>query len=754
LSSSPLSRWRGRTVAVLLSAAVPLVASGSVAQAAPTAQARLASVATKAPNRTVTAIVQFKRGVSERRARTLVRSHHGRVTDRLPSINGFAVKLPAREARALRRNKQVLNLTLNTRVRGTGVDAGSLATTYPKTIGADKLWAAGITGKGVGVAVVDSGINGAMPDFKNADGSSRITANVIANPDATRPGDDVGHGTHVAGIIAGNSFNRDAGDPARGAYVGIAPEANLVAVKTADDAGDSTVLDVITALQFVVDHKDDLNIRVVNLSVSSDTPGSYRDDPLDAAVEFAWHAGIVVVAAAGNRGDAADAVQYAPGNDPYVISVGATDEAGTVDPSDDTTAAFSSRGVTQDGVSKPDLLAPGARIVAPLAMGSAFQALCPQCVVGADYLRIGGTSMSAPVVAGAAALLLQARPELNPDEVKALLIASSATAGGPRLGTADSFGILAGSTVTNTGPSTINGNLGLHPGTAVTGSAPGTVSQTTYAATAAALRAKSDLTSAYNNAAGRTPDAVAPGDIGGLTFTPGVYRSGSSIGLTGTVTLDAQGDPNAVFVFQAGSTLITASASRVKLVNGAQACNVFWQVGSSATLGTTTVLAGNILALTSITMNNGVTLNGRALARNGAVTLINDAITAPQCAGELDVSRAVPADAGVGANEGVQPNEAVEEALVAAGVDPTRSTWTRSTWTRSTWTRSTWTRSTWTRSTWTAGQAGTAAPWARSTWTCDNCAVGDVGDVGVEPTSFDWSKSRLSRSWWSSHLQR
>ena len=753
MSSSPTSRWRGRTVAALLAAAVvALAASGSAAQAAPTAQARLASVAKRTPNRTVTAIVQFKRGVSERRARTLVRSHRGRVTDRLPSINGFAIRLPAHEARALRRNRQVLNLTLNTHVHGTGVDAGSLATTYPKTIGADKLWAAGITGKGVGVAVVDSGINGDMPDFKNADGSSRVTANVIANPDTTRPGDDVGHGTHVAGIIAGNSFNRDAGDPAHGAYVGVAPEANLVAVKTADDDGDSTVLDVITALQFIVDHKDDLNIRVVNLSLSSDTPGSYRDDPLNAAVEFAWHAGIVVVAAAGNRGDAADAVDFAPGNDPYVISVGATDEAGTVDPGDDATAAFSSRGVTEDGVSKPDLLAPGARIVAPLAMGSAFQALCPQCVVGADYLRIGGTSMSAPVVAGAAALLLQARPELNPDEVKALLIASSGVTagGGPRLGTADSFAILAGSTVTNTGPSRINGNLGLYPGTAVTGSAPGTVSQTTYAATATALRAKSDLTSAYNDAAGRAPATTAPGDIGGLTLTPGVYRSGSSIGLTGTLTLDAQGDPNAVFVFQAGSTLITASGSRVKLVNGAQACNVFWQVGSSATLGTTTDLAGNILALTSITMNNGVTLNGRALARNGAVTLINDTITAPHCAGELDVSRAVPADAGPGANQGVQPNEAVEDALVAAGIDPTRSSWTRSSWTRSSWTRSSWTRSSWTRSSWTDAEPGIAAPWARATWTCATCAS---GGTAVEPARFTASLSSWGRGSWRSLLQ-
>ena len=345
------------------------------------------------------------------------------MTDRLPAINGLAIRLPARQARALRRSKQVLNVTLNTRVHSTGVDGGSLATTYPRTVGADKLWAAGITGKGVGVAVIDSGISGDLPDFKNADGSSRITANVIVNPGATRPGDDVGHGTHVAGIIAGNSFNRDLGDPARGAYVGIAPEADLIAIKIADDDGDSTVLDVIAALQFVVDHKDD-----------AEHP---RRQPLGQL----GHARLLPrrPARRGRRVRLARRHRrrrrrgqprrrgrrrpYAPGNDPYVISVGATDEAGTVDPGDDTTAAFSSRGVTQDGVAKPDVLAPGARIVAPLAMGSAFQTLCPQCVVGGDYLRIGGTSMAAPVVAGAAALLLQARPELNPDEVKALLTA-------------------------------------------------------------------------------------------------------------------------------------------------------------------------------------------------------------------------------------------------------------------------------------------------------------------------------------------
>jgi hypothetical protein len=198
------------------------------------------------------------------------------------------------------------------------------------------------------------------------------------------------------------------------------------------------------------------------------------------------------------------------------------------------------------------------------------------------------------------------------------------------LGTADSFAVLAGQTVTNTGPSAITGDLGLAPGTAVAGLLA--VAGTIHAADAAAGSAQSDLAAAYNDAAGRTPPVVVAADLGGLTLAPGVYGSASSLGLTGALTLDAQGDPNAVFVFQAGSTLTTASASQVNLVNGAQACNVFWQVGSSATLGTGSVFAGNILALTSISVNDGVTVHGRALARNGAVTLINDTITAAHCA--------------------------------------------------------------------------------------------------------------------------
>jgi serine protease AprX len=536
-------RWTGG-VAAIFALAAPLAAS-QVAQAAPSAHARLVSTAKKHPKRKVTAIVQFKQDVTVRQARKVVRRHHGRVTDRLPAVKGFAVKLSARHARTLRRAKPVLNVTLNTRVRAQSIDASSLATNFPKTTGADQAWAAGITGKGIGVAIIDSGINGDLPDFKNADGTTRVT-NVIANPGATTATDPVGHGTHVAGIVGGNGLNRT--DAEHGRYVGIAPEADLIAIKTADDAGNSTVLDVINALQFVVDHKDELNIRVVNLSVSSDTPGSYMTDPLDAAVEFAWHAGLVVVSAAGNRGDAADAVQYAPGNDPFVISVGATDEGDTMDPADDTLASFSSRGVTQDGLNKPDVVAPGARIVAPLAAGSAFASLAPATsIVDGTYLRIGGTSMASPVVAGAAALVLQARPDLNPDQVKALLTQN------------------------------------------VSGTAAG--------------------------------------------------------------------------------------------------------------------------------------------------------------AGELNIPAALNAQVGAGANQGVQPNEAVEAALVEAGIDPTRATWTRATWTQAEWTRATWTRATWTRATWTADADGIAAPWARATWTCAAC---DSAGAGIDATRSTWSRSTWSRSTWSS----
>ncbi|WP_217921226.1 ice-binding family protein [Miltoncostaea oceani] len=226
------------------------------------------------------------------------------------------------------------------------------------------------------------------------------------------------------------------------------------------------------------------------------------------------------------------------------------------------------------------------------------------------------------------------------------LTSSAALAAQPPvgLGTADSYAVIAGSAITNTGPSTINGDVGLSPGTAISGFPPGTINGTVHAADAEAAQATSDLTLAYDDAAGRTPALAVPSELGGLTLTAGVYASASALGLTGTLTLDAQGDPDAVFILKAASSLTTASASRVSLINGAQPCNVFWQVGSSATLGTSSTFAGNILALTSISMNDAVTVRGRALARNGAVTLINDTITVGRCSTPVTPRNATPGD--------------------------------------------------------------------------------------------------------------
>ena len=201
------------------------------------------------------------------------------------------------------------------------------------------------------------------------------------------------------------------------------------------------------------------------------------------------------------------------------------------------------------------------------------------------------------------------------------------------LGSSSSFAVLGGSTVTNTGPTLINGNLGVAPGTAVIGFPPGIVSGgTIHLNDGVAAQAQSDLTTAYNQVAGTACTLDLTGqDLGGLTLTPGVYCFSTSAQLTGILTLNAQGNPNALFIFKTGSSLTTASNASVVVIGGGSNCNVFWQVGSSATLGTGTSFAGNILALSSITLTTGASVSGRALARNGAVTL--DTSTVAVCVG-------------------------------------------------------------------------------------------------------------------------
>ncbi|UKF80234.1 ice-binding family protein [Clavibacter californiensis] len=245
------------------------------------------------------------------------------------------------------------------------------------------------------------------------------------------------------------------------------------------------------------------------------------------------------------------------------------------------------------------------------------------CTSSSRRSRSGSLAVASLAVAAVAASGLGAAL-LAP----ASAFAATATVG---LGTAATYSVLAGQGVTNTGPTTLSADLGTSPSAAVTGFPPGVVGGATHAADAAAGQAQSDLTTAYDDAAGRPTTAAVPADLVGSTLTPGVYTAAGPIGLTGTVTLDAQGDPSAVFVIQAPSSLTTGSGSRVSLVNGAQACNVFWQVSSSASLGTNSGFAGTILALTSVAVGTGATVDGRTLARNGSVTLDDDAFISSTC---------------------------------------------------------------------------------------------------------------------------
>ncbi|MFD6515138.1 ice-binding family protein [Rhodococcus sp. NPDC060176] len=217
-----------------------------------------------------------------------------------------------------------------------------------------------------------------------------------------------------------------------------------------------------------------------------------------------------------------------------------------------------------------------------------------------------------------------------------LLVLPAGTAGAEAtavgLGTAEPFAVLAGAGITNTGPTTLGGDIGTYPTPTITGVSDLTITGTNHGGDAVSQGAKPDVLTAYNTLAGQGPTQPTGADLTGRTLVSGVYNSGSSIALSGTVTLDAQGDPDAVFVFQAGSTLITSSSSTVALINGTQACNVFWQVGSSAILGTNSVFRGNLLALTDITATTEATVEGRLLAINGAVTLDTNTVTVPTCA--------------------------------------------------------------------------------------------------------------------------
>ena len=405
-------------------------------------------------------IVQMKQGTTPAAGKRLVRSFGGRITSpTLRVINGFGARLSRRAAHSLRHRRGVKSVSLNTAMSASSTDpvgggsacpatdATTIATKwYPgpakdvdptilntyklmsqptvSAVQANRAWSRS-TGRGVGVAVIDTGIDGELVDFQTPGWQgSRVIASAVTNPCATDANDHYGHGTHVAGLIAGNSLLYPNGQGTFGKYMGVAPRANLVSVKVSDDDGNTTVLDVIYGIQFAVDNKAAYNIRVINLSLSSAAAESYTTDPLDAAVEQAWNSGITVVAAAGNEALTNDGVTFSPANDPWVITVGALDDKDTMTRLDDSLAPWSSHGLTQDGVRKPEVLAPGVGLISTLAPNSDFAHLCPACIVDGRYFRAGGTSMATGVVSGAAALLIEAHPNWTPSQVKGALQAT------------------------------------------------------------------------------------------------------------------------------------------------------------------------------------------------------------------------------------------------------------------------------------------------------------------------------------------
>jgi serine protease AprX len=285
---------------------------------------------------------------------------------------------------------------------------------YPQVVRAHKAWEDGIRGSGITVAVLDSGVE-ADPDLTSP--SNRLLASVnFAGPATTS--DPGGHGTHIAGIIAGN------GSRSGGQIKGIAPRANIVDVRVLSKEGRGRVSSVIRGIEWTLAHRAMYNIRVINLSFGARNTLSHRADPLSTAVEIAWRRGLVVVAAAGNTGPERDTV-VSPGINPYVITVGATDDRGTRGRGDDLFAWFSAWG-SADSHPKPDLVAPGRRLASIHVPGSKLHELFPERVVsaanGSTYFRLTGTSMATGVVSGAAALVLQRRPDLTPDEVKGVLV--------------------------------------------------------------------------------------------------------------------------------------------------------------------------------------------------------------------------------------------------------------------------------------------------------------------------------------------
>jgi serine protease AprX len=394
----------------------------------------VAGLASPGPaGRPVAVIVRTDPAV-QARAERLVTQAGGHIGRRLAVISGFAATLPGPALTRLGRMAGVTSVTVDGAVQlsgkapkgaaqfGDDADRGTI-NDLTKAIGAQALWGKQLTGKGVDVALIDTGV---VP----VDGLRR-TGKLYQGPDLSLESQDPdlthldtnGHGTHMAGIIAGrdDATTANLADPRH--FVGVAPDARLVSVKVGAASGAVDVSQLIAAIDWVIQHRRDngLNIRVLNLSLGTDSIQPYTLDPLMYAAEVAWRKGITVVVAAGNQGTTRGRLDD-PATDPFLLAVGASDTGSTTDLKDDQVAEFSSRG---NGVRNPDLVAPGRSVASLRAPGSYNDTNYPAAVVADRFFRGSGSSQAAAVVSGAAALLLQQRPTLTPDQLKALLSASA-----------------------------------------------------------------------------------------------------------------------------------------------------------------------------------------------------------------------------------------------------------------------------------------------------------------------------------------
>jgi serine protease AprX len=358
-------------------------------------------------------VVVHERTPATHLAEDLVRAVGGHVTRSLPLIGGFAADVPAAGLSALGREDSIQGLYLDGHVQMAAVGTDAWDDIEPnlawrRSIRLPQI-PVGIDGTGVTVAMIDTGV------AHVEDLGERVVARVDFTPGGAGD-DEYGHGTHLAGVIAGN------GAASGGKWRGVAPGAKLVSLKVAGPDGSTDVSVVIAALQWVVTHRAQYGIKVLNLSFGTDSVQPYALDPLNAAVERAWAAGITVVVSSGNRGPGSI---NKPGDDPFVITVGAVDVNQTIDRKDDVIAPFSSSGITQDGFSKPDVVAPGTTIVATRDAGSTVDQLHQDAVVDGDYFKGTGTSQAGAVVSGVAALLYQANPTFRPSVVKSILMGST-----------------------------------------------------------------------------------------------------------------------------------------------------------------------------------------------------------------------------------------------------------------------------------------------------------------------------------------